>query len=414
MTKHTSKAVPKPRYLTDAMLVPKYVTQFKCLGPECSDTCCAGWAITVDKDTFQDYRRVVHPVLKPLLKEYLIQVDKTSYARHGEIGMRKTDSHCGMHSSEGLCQVQQQLGEDALSDTCYIYPRSMVKFGDRFEESLTLSCPEAARLALTQADAFEFVSAEFTTRLSTTTVIGPRCGFSMESMDEVHIFLIQLFQTPALSNTERLAIVGWLCQQLDDLVRTGAQASANALVAEMRAVVETGHIHTIVGQLNGKQEASVTLFSILFGNKSTLGRSALQSTVLEQVREGLGIHSDLDFTKISENYARGTKLLSADGTHDRLMTQYLLNDLIRETFPWKQPTAMKHYQRLLTRYGILRLMLAGVAANMDTTPNEAAIVQTTSVFCRLYQHDSRLASHADELLAQSDWTKLERLYSLLN
>lgn len=401
--------------MSDTKLVPKYVTQFRCLGSDCPDTCCRGWAITIDKETFQEYRRVVQPQLKPLLQQYLVQLDKTSYAKHAVIGFRKEDSHCGLHSSDGLCMVQQQLGEDALSDTCYIYPRSVVKFGDRFEESLTLSCPEAARLALTQTDAFEFVSAELTTRLSTTTVIGPLRGFSMESMDDVHIFLIQLFQTPMLSITERLTIVGWLCQQLDELVKSGEQASAHSLVSDMRSIVETGQIHKIVEQLNGKQEASVTLFSILFGNKSSLGRSVSQSKILEQVRSGLGIRSDIDFSEVSENYARGIKLLNeGKETYDRLMAHYLLNDLIRETFPWKQSTAMKHYQRLLTRYGILRLMLAGVAANVNTVLDEAIIVQTISVFCRLYQHDSSLASNADELLSQSDWTRLDRLYSLLN
>ena len=133
------------------------------------------------------------------------------------------------------------------------------------------------------------------------------------------------------------------------------------------------------------------------------------------MRSGLGIRSDIDFSEISENYARGIKLLNeGKETYDRLMAHYLLNDLIRETFPWKQSTAMKHYQRLLTRYGILRLMLAGVAANVNTVLDEAIIVQTISVFCRLYQHDSSLASNADELLSQSDWTRLDRLYSLLN
>jgi hypothetical protein len=38
---------------------------------------------------------------------------------------------------------------------------------------------EDARLALTNPDAFEFVSVEFTTRLSTTTVIGPPRGIPM-------------------------------------------------------------------------------------------------------------------------------------------------------------------------------------------------------------------------------------------
>lgn len=417
MTKNTSKTVTKPKYLTSTMLVPKYVTQFHCLGPECPDTCCAGWSINIDKETFQGYRRVIQPQLKPLIQEYLVQIDKDAYANHARLDLRKTDAHCGLHSAEGLCMVQQHLGEDALSNTCYIYPRSIVQFGDRLEQSLTLSCPEAARLALSQTDAFEFVTSEFTTRLATTTVIkGSIRGFNMEALDDVHIFLIQLFQTPALSNTERLATIGWLCQQLDALVATNEQAKVDTLMAEMRDLVESGRIQPIVGQLNQQQEASVTVFSILFGTKLPTDRSPTQTEVLKQVQAGLGITPDMDWDAISRNYARGTQLLREDssGVYDRLMSHYLLNDLLRETFPWTQATALGHYRRLLTRYGILRLMLAGVAAVRGQAPDEATMVQTTQIFCRLYQHNQAFVAHAESLMAQSDWTRLDQLYALLN
>jgi hypothetical protein len=97
-----------------------------------------------------------------------------------------------------------------------------------------------------------------------------------------------------------------------------------------------------------------------------------------------------------------------------MMSHYLLNDLVRETFPWTQTTAMGHYRRLLTRYGILRLMLAGIAANRGAAPDEASIVRTTHIFCRLYQHNHAFTAHAESLMTQSDWTRLDQLYALLN
>lgn len=415
MTQNSRKANPVPKYLECTMLVPKYVTQFHCLGSECPDTCCAGWSINVDKDTFQQYRRVVQPALKPLIKQYLIQVDKDANAKHGKMGLRTTDARCGLHSSEGLCMVQQHLGEDALSDTCYVYPRSIVQFGDRFQQGLTLSCPEAARLALTQDDAFAFSSGEFTTRLATTVVIEPVRGFTLEAMDDAHVFLIQLFQTPELSNTERLAAVGWVCQQLDSLATEGKQDQIGSLLAEMRDMVESGRIHSVVAQLSPKQDASITLFSLLFATKTPNSKSDTQSEVLDSVRTGLGIDDTMDWVKISDNYIRGNQLLQADGSsYERLMSHYLLNDLVRETFPWTQESAIGHYRRLLARYGILRLMLSGIAASLDKAPDETAIVKATYVFCRLYQHNIAFSSHAESLMTQSDWTQLDKLYALLN
>lgn len=397
------------------MLIPRYVTEFQCPGGDCVDTCCATWSINVDKDTFQRYQREEHPAVNPLLKQFLVQDDKESDARHGKIKLRSTDFCCGLHSGDGLCVIQKNLGEDALSDTCYIFPRYVVQFGDRFEQSLTLSCPEAARLALTRDTAFQFVSSDFTTRLATTTVVPSVRGFSMDAMDEVRIFLIQLFQTPGLTNTERLITVGWLCQQLDTMVDAGTQAVTPVLMEEMRTMIETGSIHASASQLNTQQATSVTLFSILFGTKSPNEAKGVQLDILDRVRSGLGITSELSLERISENYRKGMQLLADDhGLCEKLVARYLLNDLVREVFPWTQASAMAHYRRLLTRYGILRLMLAGIAAEEGRALGEAPIVRTVHVFCRIYQHNMAFSKRAESLLAQSEWTQLEQLYALLN
>ncbi len=415
MTNSAQNKKSPPKYFSSLMLVPKYVTKFQCLGGECPDTCCSTWTINVDKATFQRYRRETHPEIKPLLQQFLVQEDKDSDVRHGKLNLRPSDSHCGLHTSEGMCPIQQKLGEDALSDTCYVYPRHVVQFGDRFEQSLTLSCPEAARLALTQDDAFEFVSADFTSRLATTPVIASTRGYSIEAMDEVRIFLIQLFQTAGLSNTERLVTVGWLCQQIDHLVASSMQSEVHTLLAEMTAMIESGSIHELVDQLNKQQATSVTVFSILFGVKSPQEVRDNQRDVLDRVRSGLGITADLPLETISDNYVRGSKILAEDGgAGEKLTSRYLLNDLIRETFPWTRASAMEHYRKLLTRYGILRLMLAGVAAELGNAPDDATIVQTIQVFCRIYQHNAAFSKRAESLLVQSEWTQLDRLYALLH
>ena len=79
-----------------------------------------------------------------------------------------------------------------------------------------------ARVALTQDDAFEFVSSDFTARLAITRVIHQIGGYSIEAIDGVRVFSIQLFSMLDLSNTERLVAVDWLCQQLDGLATTAA------------------------------------------------------------------------------------------------------------------------------------------------------------------------------------------------
>ena len=45
-------------------LVPKYYDKFKCIGSECPETCCQGWPITIDKQTFNKYQKLDNCNLK--------------------------------------------------------------------------------------------------------------------------------------------------------------------------------------------------------------------------------------------------------------------------------------------------------------------------------------------------------------
>ena len=398
------------------MLTPKYVTQFRCTGGACPDTCCMGWTISVDKDTFHDYRRVTHPTLKPLIKTHLVQLDRDSTANHGKFSLVASNAHCGMHTADGMCSVQQSLGEDALSDTCYIYPRSVHKVGARFEQCLTLSCPEAARLALTQHDAFEFVTAEFTSRQDTTSELASVHGFEAFVMDEVRVLCIQLFQTTELTNTDRLMLLGWLCSQLDELIATGAQNSAIEVVNQLREMIESGGLRATVAQLVSHPQLAANVFSILFGSPAGKGSSGNQKAVVGWVTEGLGFDANgvAEQSMLEENYQRGLGHLKCNAELlEGILSRYLLNDLLREVFPWGRSSPMGHYRRLLTRFGILRLMLAAVAAAKNAPLDEDTIVQITQVFCRLYQHNDQFATQADHLLTSADWGSLERLYTLL-
>ncbi|MBA8981228.1 hypothetical protein [Clostridium saccharobutylicum] len=37
------------------VFLPKYMEEFKCVSSSCTDTCCAGWDINIDEDTYNKY-----------------------------------------------------------------------------------------------------------------------------------------------------------------------------------------------------------------------------------------------------------------------------------------------------------------------------------------------------------------------
>ncbi|MEJ7138562.1 flagellin lysine-N-methylase [Amphibiibacter pelophylacis] len=130
---------------------PRYLQRFACIGGSCPQSCCdGGWSVTLDRQTWNRYKSIpLHPVnqhLEPL-------ADKGSKDEiAGKLVMRP-DGRCPMHNDQGLCDIQNSMGEQALSATCRNFPRLFHSIAGQVHVSATLSCPEAARLALDSADA---------------------------------------------------------------------------------------------------------------------------------------------------------------------------------------------------------------------------------------------------------------------
>ena len=45
-------------------LIPRYYDKFSCIGSDCPETCCQGWKISIDKDTFNKYQKLDNKKLK--------------------------------------------------------------------------------------------------------------------------------------------------------------------------------------------------------------------------------------------------------------------------------------------------------------------------------------------------------------
>ena len=120
---------------------PEYYHRFRCVAGACPDSCCHEWEVDVDPQAAQLYRALPGP-LGDRLRSVLRNED-------GSTLMTITDGRCPMWRQDGLCQIQAELGHDALCATCREFPRLTHDYGDFMERGLELSCPEAARLILT-------------------------------------------------------------------------------------------------------------------------------------------------------------------------------------------------------------------------------------------------------------------------
>ncbi|WJF90756.1 flagellin lysine-N-methylase [Paraburkholderia bonniea] len=404
------------KLLTKTMLVPRYQTRFTCVGPECPDTCCSGWRITIDKPTFQRYKATGHSTLKPLFKLHVKRNRQASGdAEYGVIKLDGPSGTCGMQAASGLCQVQSSLGEDALSNTCHAYPRHTRQFAGAFEQSLTLSCPQAARLALLEPDAFEFEQVPVTARDETVMAHPPVPGLDHDTMFAIRTWAMQLLHTRQLSVVERLAVLGLFCDQIEALLEQKQPERLPFLLEQMTLAVESGAILESLASLPSNEALHVELFARFLCNRNIAFRSVHQQNIFRQIAMGLGADEEgtASVAQIEARYRAGRELLVQSAGLEAVLERYLLNETIREAFPWGHGSPLFHYRHRLVCFGVVRMMLAGYANTQGHPLAEAEAAEVIQVFCRAFQHNGAFASSIENILHQCEWESLHQWIALL-
>ena len=68
-------------------LIPKYYNEFKCIGSDCPETCCQGWKISIDKDTFNKYQKLDNVNLKNKSDKFVKKLPKEVKGFYAQINM---------------------------------------------------------------------------------------------------------------------------------------------------------------------------------------------------------------------------------------------------------------------------------------------------------------------------------------
>jgi len=131
---------------------PHFYDQFECIADRCPDTCCAGWQIVIDEDSLEKYEQVEGPFGNRLANS--IDWEEGTFLQY------ERERRCAFLNEQNFCDIYTELDPDALCDTCRMYPRHVEMYDGLREASLSLSCPEAARIMLTCQEPMEVLSWE--------------------------------------------------------------------------------------------------------------------------------------------------------------------------------------------------------------------------------------------------------------
>ena len=129
--------------------IPDYYKEFSCVAGDCEDTCCAGWQIVIDEKSQKKYKKVRGDFRKRLLR---------SINWKEGVFKQSADKRCAFLNNDNLCDMYTALGSKSLCKTCRLYPRHIEEFEGVREISLSISCPEVAKILLAKKEPVRFLS----------------------------------------------------------------------------------------------------------------------------------------------------------------------------------------------------------------------------------------------------------------
>ena len=175
---------------------PDYFNEFKCIADKCEDTCCAGWGIVIDDESYKKYLLVDGEFGYKLRNKIIDEEGEKIFALKGD--------RCSFLNENNLCDIYSNLGSDGLCYTCRQYPRYLEEFGNLREVGISLSCPEAARIILSKNDKVKFNLTENDEEISSYNDINPNIYINLMQSRKI---VFDILQNREIGLNHRCAII---------------------------------------------------------------------------------------------------------------------------------------------------------------------------------------------------------------
>ena len=196
--------------------IPHYYKQFRCIASGCPDTCCAGWAIMIDRKALENYRHMEGPFGNRLHNS--IDWKESSF--------RQYEGRCAFLNEDNLCDIYAETGPENLCRTCRTYPRHIEEFEGCREISLCMSCIEAAKLILGCEEPVRFITKEDGKEES----YGDFDFFLYTKLMDTRELALSMLQDRSMDISMRISMCLALAHDLERRIQLGRLFEADALL----------------------------------------------------------------------------------------------------------------------------------------------------------------------------------------
>lgn len=380
---------------------PAYYKQFSCIGPACTDNCCHDWLVTIDKQHYLQYMGVKDHAFHEQCKKAILRNKKSTGTADYAI-MQLSSGRCIFQDPDGGCGIFRKLGEDALSDTCTIYPRNQFCVAeDLWERSLTLSCREAARLAMLTGKPLEFE--EITCPIDPNDRLANRAQKPAFGPNDAHTEEILAIRTACLNMmqlhdrplTERILAIGLLLRAIERYLREGKYERISMLLEESMAQAANG---TLLQNLFERlpEDPTTVRWAMLLPAKHLV--SVERKLDRLELFEAIGPYCEMEEDGRVTVGPRALDFITEKareigdpfiGRHAQAVENYFTNYIFSSFFPYtylKGGCSLPYHAVILAeQYAMLRILL-GVMPQREGEDDEQRLIRLVAILAHITQH----------------------------
>jgi lysine-N-methylase len=378
--------------------------------------------VYIDKATYKKYQSVSPGPLRVLLDANVERVPKNAGMSSAFARIKLLPSlECPFHNAERLCQIQVELGEEYLSQTCATYPRRTLLIDGLADKTLTLSCPEVCRLVLLNPDLLDCSGTEDNYMNWDDSKDDPSLVSYFWPIRE---FVIGLIRNRDYALWQRMFLLGTFSRRLEAIARGEIKGGFSAMLKGFSAAVATGSLRASIETLPA--DLTLQLGMVLELVRLRSSQSFHAPRLLESIdvfSKGIGYSPGATLLEMSAEYGVAYDRYYAPffAEHPHILENYLINMIFRRLTPFSVPKNGKlvdwatgleparEFALLATDFALVKGLLIGVAGGHKEAFSAEHVVQTVQSISKHFEHNNEFVAKAHQILVDK---KLDNAHGL--
>lgn len=369
------------------ILKPYYYDEFYCIGGACKDTCCIGWQIHIDKKSFLRYRAVKGEFGKRL--NSCISKNRKTQTNLYYAEMKLEERKCQLLNRENLCDIYINLGEDYLCNTCKIYPRLIRKFGDVCEKSLSLSCPEVARILMKKNKLISFDMEDVDlNELERQYAIDVEYNKNLyELLWEGRSLSIEVAQFREIQIWKRIVFIKTIEEKLQNLINENNYTMIDNTIEYLRNNLITTEVIKTLDNIDKVNKIKAVLIYMILQRRADLGKTNdkfwnilddFNALFEDQNEETISQKLDLKESEFNEYFTE----------YEYILENYIVYNLYNYyMLAIRTMDINKEIVMLIIKYATIKILLLAKWSNNGESLSKEDIIDVLYSFSRVMEHN---------------------------